>query len=199
MPTEFQKAMDKELSNIHNTNVFLDDLLIVTNGTRESHYQAVKQVLEKRMKVGLKWEKFNYPREEIECLGYKLTRTGIKPMNSKIQEITEKLKPKNLKDLRSYLGAVIQMNRFIPNLAQLFYNLRPFLRREQTWSWNETHDKAFEEFNQQIKRVVKVGHFNRISQKRIICHTKKAGLRAKLQQQDKIGWRPTQIFNTIRR
>ena len=58
MPTEFQKAMDKELSNLPNTYAILDVILIVTNGTKESHYQAVKQVLEriKRMNVGPKWE-----------------------------------------------------------------------------------------------------------------------------------------------
>ena len=47
MPTEFQKAMDKNLSNLPNTYVFLDDKLIATNGTEENHYKAVKQVLKK--------------------------------------------------------------------------------------------------------------------------------------------------------
>ena len=32
MPTEFQKVMDKKLSNIANTYAFLDDILIVTKG-----------------------------------------------------------------------------------------------------------------------------------------------------------------------
>ena len=43
MPTEFQKAMDKELSNHPNTYVFLDDILIVTNETKKKHYKVVKQ------------------------------------------------------------------------------------------------------------------------------------------------------------
>ena len=47
MPTEFQKAMDKELSNIPNTFVFLENILIVTKGNQESHYKAVRKVLTK--------------------------------------------------------------------------------------------------------------------------------------------------------
>ena len=47
MPTEFQKAMDKELANLQNTYVFLDDILIVTKGTKEKHFEAVKQVLKR--------------------------------------------------------------------------------------------------------------------------------------------------------
>ena len=35
--TEFQRAMDYELANISNTDVFLDDILIVTKGTQEKH------------------------------------------------------------------------------------------------------------------------------------------------------------------
>ena len=38
------------------------------------------------------------------------------PNKHEIQAVTEKLKPKNLKELRSYLEAVNQMNRFIPKL-----------------------------------------------------------------------------------
>ena len=47
MPTEFQKVMDKKLSNTANTYVFLDDILIVTKGNQTDHYAKVKQVLEK--------------------------------------------------------------------------------------------------------------------------------------------------------
>ena len=58
MPTEFQKVMDKKLSNIANTYVFLDDILLVTKGNRTDHYARVKQVLEILDKANIrrKWE-----------------------------------------------------------------------------------------------------------------------------------------------
>ena len=44
MPTKFLKEMDMELSDLPNTYVFLDDLLIVTKGTQEeNHYRTVKK------------------------------------------------------------------------------------------------------------------------------------------------------------
>ena len=104
-------------------------------------------------------EKCKFAQNEVEWLGYHLTQTGIRPINTKIQAITDKLKPKNLKELRSYLGAVNQLNRFIPNLAQLCFKLRPLLKQDKSWNWNETHDKAFEEITKQVKRVTEVGHF----------------------------------------
>ena len=117
MPTEFQKAKDVELANIPNTYVFLDDILVVKKGSKEDHYNVVKTVQTKLNKanVRLKSEKCKLAQKEIECLEYKLTQTGMSPISTKIQAITEKLKPKNLKELRSYLGAVNQTIRFIPN------------------------------------------------------------------------------------
>ena len=189
MPTEFQKAMDKELANLQNTYVFLDDILIV-----EKHFEAVKQVLKRldNANVRLKWEKCKFAEEEIEWLGYKLSQTGIKPVNSKVQAITEKLTPKSLKELWSYLGAVYQLNCFIPNLAQLFHELRPQLKKDQPWKWEEKHDKAIQKINEKVKQVTEVGHFKRSCPIRIICDASKLGLGAVLQQKDgnENNWRP---------
>ena len=126
MQNEFQKAMDMELSNIPNTYVFLDDIMIVTKGNQETHYKAERKIPTKlnEANIRLKWEKCKLAQSEIERLGYKLTQTGIQPINTKIQAVTDKLKPKGLKELRSYLGAVNQLNRFIPNLDKLCYPLR---------------------------------------------------------------------------
>ena len=183
------------MGNFPNTYVFLDDILIVTRGSQEKHFEVVKQVLKKldNANIRLKWEKCKFAAEEIEWLGYKLSQTGIKPINSKVQAIPEKLTPKSLKELRSYLGAVNQLNRFIPNLAQLCHELRPLLKKDQPWNWGEKHDKAIQVFNEKVKQVAEVGHFKRSSPIRIICDASKAGLGAVLQQIDENNennWRP---------
>ena len=91
MPIEFQKAMDQVLGNLPSTYVFLDDILIVTKGSIEKHFEVVKQVLKRldNAKVQLKWEKCKFAAEETNWLGYKLSQTGIKPISSKVQAITE--------------------------------------------------------------------------------------------------------------
>ena len=58
----------------------------------------------------------NYEKR-TEWLGFKLSASGIKPVEEKVQGITDKLKPKNLRDLRSFMEAKNRMNRFIPNIA----------------------------------------------------------------------------------
>ena len=53
------------------------------------------------------------------------------------------------------------MNRFIPNLARLCFKLRPLLKKNKLWHWDEIHDKAFTETNKQFQKVVEVVHFKK--------------------------------------
>ena len=45
MPTEFQKFMDPSLANINSKLVFIDDILLVTKGTKQEHINKVREVL----------------------------------------------------------------------------------------------------------------------------------------------------------
>ena len=53
MPAEFQKAVDLTLTICNNTNAYLDDILIVTKGTLETHRQKLQTVLRKRNEKNL--------------------------------------------------------------------------------------------------------------------------------------------------
>ena len=58
-----------------------------------------------------------------------MTNNGISPVNTKVQGITEKLRPLNLKEMRSFLGAVNQFNKFIPDLASICFQFRSILKK----------------------------------------------------------------------
>ena len=102
MPTEFQKVMDNLLAKFREVFVFIDDISNVTKGTKQEHIEKVREILitldaaELQSKGG----KCNIAKQKIEWLGFKLTSHGISPVNSKMQKITEKLRPTNLKELR---------------------------------------------------------------------------------------------------
>ena len=116
MPREFQRIMDLTLAGITNTFAFIDDILIVTHGTEEQHIEKVKEVLKRldEANVSLKLDKCIFAAGDIEWVGYTLSQQGVTPIKSKVQGISERLKPTNLKQLRSFLGAVNQFNKFIP-------------------------------------------------------------------------------------
>ena len=99
IPTEFQKLMDLTLANINSVFVYIDDILIVTKGTKQEHVNKVKEIMRvlDDANLQLKAGKCIIAQESIEWLGYKLSRTGISPINTKSQGISERLRPTNLK------------------------------------------------------------------------------------------------------
>ena len=60
MPREFQKIMDQMLHTTKNTYTFIDDIFIVTKGTKEEHMTQVENVVNVLDEAGvrLKLEKY---------------------------------------------------------------------------------------------------------------------------------------------
>ena len=155
--------------------------------------QKLREVLEVLDKVNLqlKAEKCKIACTEIEWLGYKLSGEGVTPINGKIQGISERLRPNNLKELRSFLGAVNQLNKFVPDLASICAPFRSILKKEAEWKWTKEHEEAFLKINQEIESITELTHFKRNKKLRIICDASKQGLGAVLQQQqDNQEWKP---------
>ena len=119
-----------------------------------------------------------------------MSQQGVAPVNIKVQGISDRLKPTNLKQLRSYLGAVNQFNKFIPNLATICFPFRTLLKKDTIWEWKNEQEKAFEQVNNEIKKVTELNHFKRDCLLRIICDASKSGLGAVLQQEEKGEWKP---------
>ena len=118
--------MDLLLAKFREVFVFIDDILIVTKGTKNEHLDKVREVLKTldNAELQLKTGKCKIAQSEIEWLGFKMTKDGIWPVNTKVQGITDTLRPENIKELRSFLGAVNQFNKFLPDLTSICFPVR---------------------------------------------------------------------------
>ena len=56
------------------------------------------------------------------------------------------------------MGAMNQMNKFIPSLANLC--ALP-LKKDRDWVWNEEHDKTFKKIKEAIKSITGPKHFEK--------------------------------------
>ena len=129
---EFQKTMDRTLNHAKNTFCFLDDFLIVTEGEKPEHEQLVTDVLKKldNEKLALNLEKCAFFQTEVNWLVHKLTPEVITPKVTKTEAILKVQHPKSLKQLRSFMGSINHLFKFISNAASLTDQLRPLLREE---------------------------------------------------------------------
>ena len=138
----------------------------------------------------LKAGKCKVAKQNIEWLGFKMISSGILPINSKVQGKTEKLRPTKLKELRSFLGAVLQFSKFVPDLASICFPFRSILKKDAVWNWLPEHEEAFIKVNAEVKRVAELTHFKRNKQLRIFCDASKNGLGAVFQQCEENQWKP---------
>ena len=72
------------------------------------------------------------------------------------------------------------MNKFIPKLSNLCAQLRPLLKKDQTWIWTKEHDEAIENIKEAIQNITEMNHFRRSLPIKIICDARKEGLGAVL-------------------
>ena len=141
MPAEFQKAIDLTLNNERDTFAFLDDILIISHGTKEDHMNKVKRILDKldAESIAISLEKSKLGRKQVEWLGYVIDEYGIIPMQKKTDAIVQLNHPKTFKQLKSFMGSIHHLNKFISNLAQLCTPLRPLLSNENKFhfKWDD--------------------------------------------------------------
>ena len=113
-PDIFQNKMSDLMRELEFVRVYLDDLLIITNGSFEDHLAKLNQALHLLQKAGLKCNvnKSFFCQQQVEYLGYLLTREGIKPLPKKVKAILDLEAPRNVRGVRRILG-IIQYYRDI--------------------------------------------------------------------------------------
>ncbi len=107
-PDIFQTKMSELMEDLEYVQACLDYLLCISRSSLEDCLEKLEEVLRRLCDAGLKVdaETSTFCALEIEYLGYILTRDGIKPQSNKVQAILAIQPPKNVKELRHFLGMV---------------------------------------------------------------------------------------------
>ena len=153
--------------------------------------------------VRIKLPKSHFGKLEIDWLGYHISQSVISPLESKTAAILALEAPKTLTKLRSFLGSVHYIGKFIPNLAQISHPLRPLLKKTSKFIWTEEHEKCFNEIKICIANATANSHYNSQLETRVKCDASRSGLGAALEQLTVDGWKPIafffSVFNFLRR
>ena len=86
------------------------------------------------------------------------------------------------------MGSVHHLGKFIPNLSQLCYPLRPLLKKNTKFLWTDEHEKQFSLIKEQIAKTTENKHFNPELETRIKCDASRKGLGCALEHRTPNGW-----------
>ena len=134
--------------------------------------------------------KCHFAKDKIEWLGHSITQTGITQLSNKTDAIEKLSSPSNLKKLRSFMGSVYHLGKFIPNLSQLRYPLRPLPKKNTKFIWTDEHEEQFKLIKQKIAETTENKHFNPDLETRIKCDAARKGLGVALGQRAPNGCTP---------
>ena len=96
----------------------------------------------------------------VSYLGHKIDAEGLHPLSDKLQAVKEAPTPRNVSELKSYLGLLTYYGKFLPNLATQLHPLYQLLAKNCKWKWTKSQEKAFQESKNLLQSSQLLVHFN---------------------------------------
>ena len=136
--------MELMLRDIPGVVVYIDDIL-VTGSTEAEHLRSLEEVLKRLAKAGLraKKHKCQFMKPQVVFLGHVIDDKGIHPVPSKVKAIQDAPRPKNVAELKSYLGLLTYYGKFMPSLSTHLAPLYHLLKSNVKWKWSADQERAF--------------------------------------------------------
>jgi len=153
LPETFQAMINeilRDLINKEKVAVFVDDMLVETE-TEKGHNEIVEEILRKLEENDLyiKPEKCVWKARKIGFLGAVIGPDGIEMEAEKMDGVLSWLQPKNVRDIRKFLGLANYYRRFIKDFTQVARPMNMLTQKDEKWQWEKMQQKAFDE----LKRI----------------------------------------------
>jgi hypothetical protein len=144
-PDVAQEIMETTLADLRDfSEVYIDDIGIFSDSWTE-HINHLQLILQRLQDNGFTINplKCEWAVQETDWLGYWLTPHGLKPWSKKIKAIIAMQRPQNMKQLRSFIGAVTYYRDMWPQRSHILDPLTS-LTSSPTFIWEEAQQQAFD-------------------------------------------------------
>nr|VZI52019.1 unnamed protein product [Spirometra erinaceieuropaei] len=157
----FQQTMNTMLSGIPGTAGYLDDIIIVGRSPAELQ-DRVCAVLERVQEYGfrLRADKYLFFLDSSKYLGFVFDVIGRLPDPENILALQRMPAPKNVSQLRSFLGLISYYSAFLPSLHDVRAPLNRLLQEDAPWCWSSDCEKAFAQLKSTLSSDLLLTHYD---------------------------------------
>jgi hypothetical protein len=156
----YQEKMSELFIDMTFVIVYQDDILVLTSGSFDDHLRQLSNVFKRLQHNNLQVnaEKSSFCALKTEYLGFILTREGIKPQQQKVNAILQVALPRNVKQVRSFVGMLIHYKAMIPRRSHLLTPLTALTKKNVKFEWTKEHQQAFDSLKNSLAREVVIAY-----------------------------------------
>ena len=111
-------------------------------------------------RLKLRLAKCLFMQPEITYCGYVISGNGIQPVVSKVIAVNNAPEPKDVSQLRAFLGMLNYYHRFLPDVVTILEPLHQLLRKGSKWQWQKEEQEAFTKSKELLQSAGLLVHFD---------------------------------------
>ena len=125
--------------------VFIDDILVYSKDqeVHDTHLRAVLETLRKKQ-LYAKLSKCEFWLTEVSFLGHIVSKEGIRVAPKKIEMVVKWKPPRNVTEVRSFLGLAGYYRRFVKGFSMIAAPMTRLLQNNVKYEWSEKCQRSFE-------------------------------------------------------
>ena len=134
--------------------VFIDDILVYSKDAQE-HEQHLRIVMEtlRDKKLYAKLSKCDFWLKEVSFLGHIVPAEGIRVDPIKIEAVINWKLPRNVTEVRSFLGLAEYYRRFVKGFSVIASPLTKLLRKGVKFEWTDKCHNSFEQLKEMLVKA----------------------------------------------
>ena len=152
----WQRLLDFVVSGIPDTHIYVDDV-IVASKDMQSHLKALELLFERFRQHGLlcRVSKLKFGAKTVNYLGWKISsKTGISPGDLKIKAILDYKEPKNITQIKGFLGVCNFFRKCVPFMSFITKPLTQLTRKDSTWQEGTRLPPDARDAFEKLKRIL---------------------------------------------
>jgi hypothetical protein len=158
-PTTFDAFMVEMFKHLNEFVVtYVDDILVMA-GNPDEAVMNLRTVVDLMVanNVPVRWQKLKLLRRTVEYLGAVLNEDGeIAPNQKSVDAIQNATRPKNMKEMQSFVGLARWVQKYTPHLAFPLKKLTDMIKKKERFIWTEERILAFDEVKKLVSQHVKL-------------------------------------------
>ena len=140
-PEIFQMKLDQNLEGLKGVFKIADDILITGQGETEreadeDHDRNLKSLLDRcrERNIKLNKKKFTFKCDDVQFIGHRLTKEGLKPDPAKVKAILSMKKPDDVAAVQRLMGMVKYLSKLLIDLPQICEPIRRLTHKDVLWT-----------------------------------------------------------------